>query len=82
MFSITEICLHNDVYQRRCVTRADAPARDASHQCQILLLQVAGAGFVLINTLVFALIYLRVTMVVLKQAHGTFNMSKAMNLTC
>jgi len=82
MFTITEIVLHSDFYQRRCLTKPSQPSREASYQCQILLMQIAGAAFVLLNTLMFAIIYIRITIVVLKQPHGTFNISNAMNLTC
>ncbi len=82
MFTITEIVLHIDCYQKRCVTKATEPSRESLYQCQILLMQIAGAAFVLLNTLMFAIIYIRITIVVLKQPHGTFNISNAMNLTC
>ncbi len=82
MFAITEIFLHSDFYQKRCVTKATEPSRDSSYQCQILLIQISGAAFVLLNTLLFSIIYIRITILVLKQPHGTFNISNAMNLTC
>jgi hypothetical protein len=82
MFAITEIFLHIDFYQKRCITKPTEPSRDSSYQCQILLIQTGIAAFVLLNTLVFAIIYIRITILVLKQPHGTFNLSNAMNLTC
>jgi hypothetical protein len=82
MFTITEICLHIDFYQKRCITKPSEPSREASYQCQILLIQIGCAAFVLLNTLIFTIIYFRVTIIVLKQPHGTFNISNAMNLTC
>ena len=82
MFTITEILLHIDFYRKRCSTKSSEPSREASYQCQILLIQIAAAALVLVSTLIFAIIYFRVTIMVLKQPHGTFNMSNAMNLTC
>jgi hypothetical protein len=82
MFTITEIVLHSDFYQKRCLTKPSEPSREASYQCQILLIQIGGAALVLLNTLIFVIIYFRVTIIVLKQRHGTFNISNAMNLTC
>lgn len=82
MFSITEIVLHTDSYQKRCMTKATEPSRESSLPCQILLAQTGAAAFTLLNTLQFAIIYIRITIVVLKQPHGTFNLSNAMNLNC
>ena len=82
MFSITEIYLHLDFYQKRCVTKANEPSRESSLPCQILLIQAGGAALTLLNTLIFIVIYIRITIVVLKQPHGTFNLSNAMTLTC
>ncbi|CAF1242754.1 unnamed protein product [Adineta ricciae] len=82
MFSITEIILHADFYQKRCLTKPHEPSREAFYQCQILLIQIGVAAFVLIHTIVFAVIYFRTTIVVLKQPHGTFNLSNAINFTC
>jgi len=82
MFTITEIVLHTDFYQKQCITKATEPSRESSYQCQILLIQIGGAAFVLLNTLIFAIIYIRITILVLKQPHGTFNLSNAINLTC
>lgn len=82
MFSITEIYLHLDFYQKRCVTSTNEPSRESSFPCQILLIQTGGAALMLLNTLIFIIIYIRITILVLKQPHGTFNLSKAMNFTC
>ncbi|CAF2680189.1 unnamed protein product [Rotaria sp. Silwood2] len=82
MFTITEILLHTDFYLKRCITKSNEPSREASYQCLILLIQIGGAAIVLINTIIFAIIYIRVTIMVLKQPHGTFNIANAMNLTC
>ncbi|CAF0827759.1 unnamed protein product [Adineta ricciae] len=82
MFSITEIILHADFYRKRCLTKPHEPSREAFYQCQILLIQIGVAAFVLIHTIVFAVIYFRTTIVVLKQPHGTFNLSNAINFTC
>lgn len=82
MFAITEILLHNDLYQKRCLSKADEPVREISYPCQVLLMQISAAASVLASALVFAIIYVRATIIVLKQAHGTFNMTNAMNLAC
>ncbi|CAF1013121.1 unnamed protein product [Rotaria sordida] len=82
MFTITEILLHIDFYLKRCITKLNEPSREASYQCSILLIQIGGATIVLISTIIFAIIYIRVTIMVLKQPHGTFNITNAMNLTC
>jgi len=82
MFTITEIFLHTAFYQKRCITKATEPSRESTYQCQILLIQIGGATCVLLNTLIFVIIYIRITILVLKQPHGTFNISNAMNLTC
>ena len=82
MFAITEILLHNDLYHKRCLPKAGQPFRELSYPCQVLLMQISGAAVVLASAIAFAVIYVRVTIVVLKQTHGTFNMTNAMNLTC
>lgn len=82
MFAITEIILHTDFYQKRCLTKSTEPSRESSYQCHILLIQIAGAAFVLLHTLIFVIIYIRITILVLKLPHGTFNISNAMHLTC
>ncbi|UJR09304.1 hypothetical protein I4U23_013547 [Adineta vaga] len=82
MFSITEIVLHVEFYQKRCLTKPNEPSREAFYQCQILLIQIGIAAFILINTILFAIIYFRITIIVLKQPHGTFNLSNAINLSC
>ncbi len=82
MFAITEICLHIDFYQKRCITQPTAPSRASSYQCQILLSQIGIATFILLNTIIFTIIYIRISILVLKQPHGTFNLSNAINITC
>lgn len=82
MFAISEIYFHLDFYQKRCVIKFNEPSRELSFPCQILLLQTGGAAFALLNTLIFIIIYIRITILVLKQPHGTFNLSNAMNFTC
>lgn len=82
MFAISEIYFHLDFYQKRCVTKASEPSRESSFPCQILLVQTGGAALTLLNTLIFIFIYIRITILVLKQPHGTFNLSNAMNFTC
>ncbi|CAF2132174.1 unnamed protein product [Rotaria magnacalcarata] len=82
MFTISEVLLHIDVYQKRCISKFNGPLRETSFQCQILLIQTGGATLVLVSTIIFAIIYFRITIMVLKQPHGTFNISNAMNLTC
>ncbi len=81
MFTITEIFLHINFYQKRCITKATEPSRESLYQCQILLIQTGCAAFVLLNTLIFGIIYIRLTILVLKLPHGTFNISNAINLT-
>jgi hypothetical protein len=81
MFTITEILLHSDLYRKRCLTKANEPTREITFHCQIILIQMAAAALVLICTIIFSIIYFRVTMIVLKQPYGTFNMSNAINLT-
>ncbi|CAF1141449.1 unnamed protein product [Rotaria sp. Silwood1] len=82
MFTITEILLHINFYLKRCVTKFNEPSRETSYQCLILLIQIGGAAIVLISTIIFAIIYIRITIMVLKQPHGTFNITNAMNITC
>jgi hypothetical protein len=81
MFTITEILLHSDLYRKRCLTKPNEPTREITFHCQIVLIQMAAAVLVLICTISFSIIYFRVTMLVLKQPHGTFNMSNAIHLT-
>ncbi|CAF1291871.1 unnamed protein product [Rotaria sp. Silwood1] len=81
MFTITEILLHSDLYRKRCITKPSEPTRELTSHCQIVILQMAAATLVFVSTIVFSIIYFRLTMVVLKQPHGTFNMSNAINLT-
>ena len=81
MFTITEILLHSELYRKRCTTQPDEPTRESTFQCQIVIIQMAATTLVLISTIIFSIIYIRVTLIVLKQPHGTFNMSKAINLT-
>jgi hypothetical protein len=81
MFTITEILLHSESYRKRCVTKASEPTREISFHCQILIVQMAATALVLLSTISFSIIYFRVTIIVLKQPHGTFNMSNAINLT-
>ena len=76
MFAITEIFLHVDLYYRRCLTRSQF------YPCQLLIMQISGAACVLLHCCLFIIIYIHVTIVVLKQAHGTFNLSNAINLPC
>lgn len=76
MFAITEILLHLDLYRRQC------SAREHLSSCFILILQMSGAACVLLHSCLFMIIYIHVTIVVLKQAHGTFNFSNAMNIPC
>ncbi|UJR36857.1 hypothetical protein I4U23_029570 [Adineta vaga] len=83
MFTITELFLHSESYRKRCLTKVNEPTREMTFYCQILLIQISAAVIVLISTIVFSIIYFRVTMIVLKQPHGTCNMSNALNLnTC
>jgi len=81
MFTIIEILLHSDLYRKRCITRTNEPTREITFYCQIIFIQMAAAVLVLICTIIFSIIYFRVTMIVLKQPYGTFNMSNAFNLT-
>lgn len=81
MFAIAEIVLHTNVYQKRCIIKTSGPLPETPYQCQILLIQIVGAAVVLLNTLIFVIIYFRVTIIVLKQPHGTFNLTNAMNVT-
>lgn len=81
MFTITEILLHTDLYRKRCITKANEPTRELTFHCQVILVQMAAATLVLVCTIIFSIIYFRVTMIVLKQPHGTFNISSAINLT-
>jgi hypothetical protein len=81
MFTITEILLHSESYRKRCITKASEPTREISFHCQILIVQMAATALVLLSTISFSIIYFRVTIIVLKQPHGTFNMSNAINLT-
>ncbi|CAF1133039.1 unnamed protein product [Adineta steineri] len=81
MFTIIDILLHSDLYRKQCITKPDEPTREITFSCQIIMVQLAAAALVLVSTIVFSIIYLRVTMIVLKQPHKTFNMSNAINLT-
>ncbi|CAF2060497.1 unnamed protein product [Rotaria magnacalcarata] len=80
-FTITELLLHSDLYRKRCITKPNEPTRELTFYCQFVIVQMAAAVLVLICTIVFSIIYFRITMIVLKQSHGTFNMSNAINLT-
>ena len=81
MFAITELLLHSDLYRKRCFPKPTEPTRPLTFQCQILIIQMTAAALVLISTIVFSIVYFRITIVVLKQPHGTFNMSNACQLT-
>jgi hypothetical protein len=81
MFTITEIVLHSELYRKRCITKPSEPTREITFHCQIVIVQMAAAALVLVCTISFSIIYFRVTMIVLKQPYGTFNMSNAINLT-
>ncbi|CAF1065125.1 unnamed protein product [Rotaria sordida] len=81
MFTITEILLYSDLYRKRCITKPSEPTRELTFHCQLVIIQMAAATLVFVSTIVFSIIYFRVTMIVLKQSHGTFNMSNAINLT-
>jgi hypothetical protein len=81
MFTITEIVLQCEIYRKRCITKPNEPTREITFHCQIVLVQMTAAALVLVSTIVFSIIYFRLTMIVLKQPHGTFNMSNAINLT-
>jgi hypothetical protein len=75
MFAVTELFLHRDVYEKRC--RA---VNEHLSACDILLTQMIGAALVILWTSIFFVIYIRVTIIVLKCAHGTFNMKNALHL--
>ncbi len=79
MFTITEILLHSESYRKRCISKASEPTRELTFHCQIIIVQIAAAVLVLLSTIIFSIIYFRVTMIVLKQPHGTFNISNAIN---
>lgn len=81
MFTITEIFLHIDLYRKRCITKSDEPTRELTFHCHMILTQIAAATLVLICTIIFSIIYFRITFIVLKQPYGTCNMSSAINLT-
>ncbi|CAF3645054.1 unnamed protein product [Rotaria sordida] len=74
-------CFINDLYRKRCITKPSEPTRELTFHCQLVIIQMAAATLVFVSTIVFSIIYFRVTMIVLKQSHGTFNMSNAINLT-
>lgn len=77
MFSIAELVLHVDLYRRQCLAMAEQ-----FYPCQMLLMQMSGAACVLLHCCFFIVIYIHVTIVVLKQAHGTFNFSNALRVPC
>ena len=81
MFTITEILLHSDLYRKRCITKPHEPTRELTFHCQIVLIQMAASALVFICTIIFSIIYFRVTFTVLKQPYGTFNISNAIQLT-
>ena len=81
MFTITELLLHSEFYRTRCLSKPDEPILDPTIHCQIVLVQMVAAGLVLLCTMIFSIIYFRVTLIVLKQAHGTYNMSKAFQIS-
>lgn len=81
MFTITEILLHIDLYRKRCLTKPNEPIRELTFHCQIVLIQIAAAALVFLCTMIFSMIYFRITMIVLKQPHGTYNISNAVQLT-
>ncbi|CAF2550418.1 unnamed protein product [Rotaria sp. Silwood2] len=81
IFTIIEILLHSDLYRKRCITKPSEPTRELASHCKIAIIQMAAATLVFGSTIVFSIIYFRVTMVLLKQPHGTFNMSNVINLT-
>ena len=81
MFTITELFLHSEFYRTRCLSKPNEPIRELTMHCQIVLIQMVAAGLVLVCTVIFSIIYFRVTLIVLKQAHGTYNMSNAFQLT-
>lgn len=79
LFAIAEICLHTNFYQKRCTNKFSEELFSA---CQILFLQTITAALVVCQTIFFVFIYVRLTILVLKQPHGTFNLSNALNITC
>lgn len=81
MFTITELFLHSEFYRTRCLNKPNEPIRELTIHCQIVLIQMVAAGLVLVCTVIFSIIYFRVTLIVLKQAHGTYNMSNAFQIT-
>ena len=81
MFTITEILLHIDLYRKRCLTKANELTRDLPFHCQILLVQIAAASLVSVCTIIFSIIYFRLTFIVLKKPHGTCDISNAIHLT-
>lgn len=77
LVSIVELFLHVDLYRRQCLS-----IREQISPCQMLLMQMSGAACVLLHCCFFIFIYIHVTIVVLKQAHGTFNLSNAIRVPC
>ena len=81
IFTISELVLHSDLYRKKCTIKGNEPTQYWTLSCQILISQMAAAAVVLLSAIIFSMIYIRLTLIAVKQAHGTYNLSNAIHWT-